>query len=251
VSLTEDLKQKAFEVGFASVGITRPDMLRGLPHGKVWNIYELHSPEEELPNVKSVVLLGYYVWDRAFNIQVDTSSLHKAETGSDLTTQRPESYQLYYEVLKNKAWMIVDYLSRRGFESKQTLSIPLKTSAVKCGLGCQGKNTLLITPKYGPRVRLISVLTTVELDVDEPFKEDFCRNCQKCVDACPTKALEPYKLRINRCMTYSAENAEATDVSEDVKSLERKLVPRPTPHSYIECTICMDACPIGKKQTLN
>jgi epoxyqueuosine reductase len=154
---------------------------------------------------------------------------------------------LYYEVLKNKAWMIVDFLNRRGFESKWTLSVPLKTSAVKCGLGCQGKNTLLITPKYGPRVRLIAVLTTAELDADEPFKEDFCRDCQKCVDACPTKALEPYKLKINRCMTYSAENAAAKDVSEDVKELERKLVPRPTSKSYIECTICMDACPIGKK----
>jgi epoxyqueuosine reductase len=248
MGLTEDLRKKAFEVGFVSVGITRPDMLHGLPHGKVWNTYTLHNSEEELPDAKSVILLGYYVWDRAFNIQVDSASSPNAETGSNLMTQMPENYQLYYEVLKNKAWIIVDYLARRGFESKQTLSIPLKTSAVKCGLGCQGKNTLLITPKYGPRVRLISVLTTAELDVDEPFKEDLCRDCQKCVDACPTKALEPYKLKINRCMTYSAENSAATDVSEDVKALERKLVPRPTPYSYIECTICMDACPIGKNK---
>ena len=195
-----------------------------------------------MPNVKSAILLGYYVWDRAFNIQVDSLSSPSKKAG------RPENYQLYYEVLKNKAWMIVDFLNRREFESKWTLSVPLKTSAVKCGLGCQGKNTLLITPKYGPRVRLIAVLTTAELEVDESFKEDFCRNCQKCVDACPTKALEPYKLKINRCMTYSAENATAKDVSEDVKTLERKLVPRPTSYSYIECTICMDACPMGKNK---
>ena len=240
MGLTEDLRKKALEIGFVYMGVTRPDKLRGLPHGKVWNLYELHSPEEEVPDVKSVILLGYYVWDRAFNIQVDSLASPSKEVG------RPENYQLYYEVLKNKAWTIVDYLNKRGFESTWTLSIPLKTSAVKCGLGCQGKNTLLITPEYGPRVRLISVLTTAELEVDEPFKEDFCRNCQRCVDACPTKALEPYNLTINRCMTYSAENSAATDVSEDVKVLEKKLVPRPTPNSYIECTICMDACPIGK-----
>jgi epoxyqueuosine reductase len=242
MGLTEDLRKKALEVGFAYAGITRPDMLRGLPHGKVWNLYELRSPEEELPDVKSVVLLGYYFWDRAVNIQVDSLASSSKEA------VRPENYQLYYEVLKNKAWTLVDYLNKRGFESKWTLSVPLKTSAVKCGLGCQGKNTLLITPKYGPRVRLIAVLTTAELEIDEPFKEDFCRSCQKCVDACPTKALEPYKMRINRCMTYSAENAAAKDVSEDVKTLERKLVSRPTPYSYIECTICMDTCPIGKSK---
>jgi NAD-dependent dihydropyrimidine dehydrogenase PreA subunit len=49
-------------------------------------------------------------------------------------------------------------------------------------------------------------------------------------------------------MTYSAENAAAKDVSEDVKELERKLVPHPTSKSYIECTICMDACPVGKSK---
>lgn len=240
MSLTEDLKKKAFEVGFVSVGIARPESLRGLPHGKIWDLYELRTPEEELPHVRSVVLLSYYVWDRAFNIQVDSLS-SPAKEGL-----RPENYQLYYEVVKNKAWTVVDFLNKKGFESKWTLSIPLKTSAVKCGLGCQGKNTLLITPEYGPRVRLIAILTTAELDVDEPFKKDFCLNCQKCVDACPTRALEPYKLKINRCMTYSAENSAAKDVSEDVKTLERKLVPRPSPYSYIECTICMDACPKGK-----
>lgn len=247
MGLTEDLKKKASEVGFVSVGITRPDMLRELPHGKVWNLYELRRAEEELPNVKSVILLGYYVWDRAFNIQVDSPTPHK-DAASKSLTQRPENYSLDYEVLKNKAWMVVDCLTKKGFESKWTLSIPLKTSAVKCGLGCHGKNTLLITPKYGPRVRLIAVLTTAELEVDEPFKEDFCRDCQKCVDACPTKALKPYNIAINRCMTYSAENPAAKDVSEDVKTLEKKLVPRPTQNSYIECSICMDACPIGKSK---
>jgi epoxyqueuosine reductase QueG len=248
MTLTEDLRKKAVEVGFAAAGICSPDMLHGLPHGKVWNIYTLRSPEEVLPNVKSVILMDYYVWDKAFNIQVDSARLQDLEIHGNMVKQKPESYQLYYEVMKNKAWVITDYLTRRGFESEQSLSIPLKTSAVRCGLGCQGKNTLLITPNNGPMVRLIAVLTTAELDVDEPFKEDLCRDCQKCIVACPTRALEPYKLKINRCMTYSAENSSATDVDQDVKELERKLVQTPTPCSYIECTICIDACPIGRSQ---
>lgn len=240
MGLTEDLRNKALEIGFVYMGVTRPSVFQGLPHGKVWSLYTLRHPKEELPNVKSVILLGYYVWDKAFNIQVDSLTPPSEET------PRPENYQLYYEVLKNKAWAIVDYLNKKGFESQWSLSIPLKTSAVKSGIGCQGKNTLLLTPKYGPRVRLIAVLTSAELDIDEPFKEDFCQNCQKCVDACPTKALTPYNIVINRCMTYAAENPAAKDVSEDVRTLERKLVPRPSPYSYIECTICMDACPIGR-----
>lgn len=244
MTLTQDLKQKAIEVGFISVGVSNPDVLRSLPHGVIGGVYNLRSPEEELPTVKSVILMVFNVWDKAFDLQVDSTNLRGY--GMHTPRERVEHYQLYYEVIKNKAWMITDHLRKKGFESLPSLAIPLKTSAVKCGLGCQGKNTLLITPSHGPRVRLISVLTTAELDIDEPYKEDLCGDCEKCLLACPTRALEPYKLKINRCMTYSAENPFASDVSEDVKKLERSLIERPTQNSYIECTICIEACPIGK-----
>lgn len=244
MTFTQELKKKAIDVGFVSVGVSDPGSLRGLPHGKVHSLYALYSPEEQLPSARSVVLLAFYAWDKAFNMQVDTTYLD-AGVRSKLPHEG-ESYQLYYEVLKNKAWMVVDYLAKKGFESVYSLGIPLKTSAVRCGLGCQGKNTLLITPNYGPRVRLISVLTSAELDVDEPFRENICGDCERCVVACPTKALEPYKLKINRCMTYSAENPRAEDVAEDVKEHERRLIQRPSLCSYVECTICLEACPVGK-----
>ena len=244
MTFTQELKKKAIDVGFVSVGVSNPGSLQGLPHGKVHSLYNLYSPEEQLPKVRSVVLLALYVWDKAFNLQVDTTYLQDASARSKLLHE--ESYQLYYEVLKDKAWMVVDYLAKKGFESVYSLGIPLKTSAVRCGLGCQGKNTLLITPDYGPRVRLISVLTSAELDVDVPFKENICGDCERCVVACPTKALEPYKLKINRCMTYSAENPRAEDVAEDVKEKERQFIQRPSLCSYVECSICLEACPIGK-----
>jgi len=244
MTLTEDVKQKALEVGFVSVGISNPGRLSGLPHGVIGNYYNLRSPEEELPSVKSVIVMGFYSWDKAFNLQVDSTNLQ----GNRLQTPKVplESYQLYYEVMKSKAWLIVDYLQKRGFEALLSLAIPLKTTAVRCGLGCQGKNTLLVSPTYGPRVRLISVLTDAELDADEPYKEDLCGNCDKCVKACPAKALELYKLKINHCMVYSVENPDATDVSDNTKELRQKLIARPTSNSYIECTLCADVCPIGK-----
>jgi len=188
--------------------------------------------------------MGFNVWDRAFNLAVDSPDWRGY--GMHTSDEQREHYQFYYEIMKNKAWRIVDYLGKRGFESSFSLSIPLKTAAVRCGLGCQGKSTLVITPSYGPRVRLISVLTTAELDVDEPYNEDLCRDCEKCLTACPTKALDPYKLKIERCMTYSAESPHSSDVAEEVRELERRLIRKPTSNSYIECTICIDVCPIGK-----
>ena len=244
MTLTEDLKQKAVEAGFVSIGISNPNMLHGLPHGWISTVCNLRSPEEELPTVRSVILMSYYAWDKSFNLTVDSTYLR----GRDMYAPKVplESHMLYYGVLKNKAWVIVDYLTKKGYESLLSVTIPLKTAAVRCGLGCQGKNTLLITPNHGPRIRLISVLTTAELDIDEPYKEDLCGECEKCIIACPTKALEPYKIKINRCMTYAAEKPHAQDVPDDVRKIERRLIQRPTPNSYIECTTCIEACPIGK-----
>jgi len=244
MTLTQDLRKKAIEVGFVSVGISNPEMLRDLPYGWVGRILNLRSPEEELPKVKSVVLMGFNAWDKAVNLAVD--SLDWRGFGMHMPDELFEHYCFYYEIMKNKAWMVVDYLGKRGFESSFSLDIPLKTAAVRCGLGCQGKSTLLVTPSYGPRVRLISVLTTAELDVDEPYKGDLCRDCEKCLAACPTRALDPYKLKIERCMTYSAESPNSSDVAEDVRELEGRLIRKPTSNSYIECTICVDVCPIGK-----
>ena len=244
MTLTSDLKTLATDVGFVTMGSATPEMLRGLPHGWVHTVQNLLTPEEVLPAVKSVLLLGYYAWDKSLNIAVDSTYLPNRESQ---TPEVPlERYQLYYEILKNKAWALVDYLTKKGCEARLSLSIPLKTSAVRCGLGSQGKNTLLITPKYGPRIRLIAVLTNAELDTDEPFTDDLCGDCEKCVKACPTKALEPYQITITRCLTYAAEQPHAKDVPGEVRQIEKKLTRRPTPNSYIECTICIDACPIGR-----
>ena len=79
MTLTQDLKRKAMEIGFVSSGISNPDMLRGLPHGWVSTVCNLRSPEEELSTAKSVMLLGYYAWDKAVNLQVDSAYLQHRE----------------------------------------------------------------------------------------------------------------------------------------------------------------------------
>jgi epoxyqueuosine reductase len=244
MALTQDVKQKAIDVGFVSVGISNPNKLHGLPYGWVGKIEKLCPPEEILPNVKSVILMAFNAWDKSFNLSVTSPSWRGY--GMHPPDEQIEYYQFYYEIMENKAWRVADYLRKRKFESLASFDIPLKTAAVQCGLGCQGKNTLLINPQLGPRVRLISVLTTAELDIDEPYKVDLCGNCEKCLRACPTKALKPYRLEINRCMTYSAESPYSLDVPEDVRKLEKKFIRRPTSNSFMECTICIDVCPVGK-----
>jgi len=247
MTLTQDLKQKAIEVGFVSVGVTSPNMLQGLPHGWVGKITNLRLPQEELSTVKSLILMCFRAWDRAFDLSIDSPNWRGY--GMHAQDEELESYFFVSEIMRNKGWLIVDYLKKRGFDALVSSRISLKTAAVRCGLGWQGKNALLITPRFGPRVRLISVLTTAELEIDEPYKENLCGNCEKCLVACPTRALEPYRLKLNRCMTYSAESPHSLDVPADVRQLEKKLIQRPTSNSYIECSVCVDVCPIGTTQS--
>lgn len=68
-------------------------------------------------------------------------------------------------------------------------SIPL---AIDAGLGELGRNGLLITKEYGPRVRLCKVLTDLPLEPDKPIDigvQDFCEKCNKCARRCPGQAI--------------------------------------------------------------
>lgn len=69
------------------------------------------------------------------------------------------------------------------------LSIPI---AVEGGLGELGRNGLLVTEKFGPRVRLCKVFTDLPLAPDQPHffgVEEFCRVCLKCARDCPSRAI--------------------------------------------------------------
>lgn len=69
------------------------------------------------------------------------------------------------------------------------LSIPL---AIDAGLGQLGRNGLLITPEYGPRVRICKVFTDMPLKTDKPIDfgvTDFCRKCKLCAEACEADAI--------------------------------------------------------------
>lgn len=73
---------------------------------------------------------------------------------------------------------------------RETLTYPLshKLVATRAGLGWVGKTDLLVTLRFGPRVRLATILTTTPLDAREPIVESQCGSCSVCVDQCPARA---------------------------------------------------------------
>jgi epoxyqueuosine reductase QueG len=114
-----------------------------------------------------------------------------------------------------------------------------KAFARSAGLGWIGRNLLLITPKFGPRVRLGTVLTNIPLKSTKSSIDLTCGNCTKCIDACPIHALKPVSFE-----TYPEKREDAFDAMKCHTRLE-KLAQKDFIGVSI-CGVCIKACPIGR-----
>lgn len=71
-------------------------------------------------------------------------------------------------------------------------SLYLRLAAVEAGLGTLGLNTMLLTPRFGPRVYLCGMMTNLEIEPDEPLGEELCLGleaCGRCAAVCPADAI--------------------------------------------------------------
>jgi epoxyqueuosine reductase len=108
-----------------------------------------------------------------------------------------------------------------------------REGAARAGIGFYGKNTLLITRRFGSWVVLGTLVTDVEIEASPPLDLD-CGSCTLCIEACPTGALdEPGVLDSTKCLSYWTQ------------------APGSIPHEYRSeledqvygCDICQDVCP--------
>lgn len=160
-------------------------------------------------------------------------------------------YQTANRLLDELAFRAAVTLQRRGYESmpvpaSQILdwealygAISHKAVARMAGLGWQGKNLLLITPEYGSRVRLVTVLTNAPLAVDGPVKNR-CGKCMLCRDACPAGAI-----RGANTSGHYQDREEAVRLSRCAGKLIKEFAVLPQVGSPI-CGICIKVCPYGR-----
>jgi epoxyqueuosine reductase len=116
-----------------------------------------------------------------------------------------------------------------------------RTFASLAGLGTQGKNTCLIIPREGSFFFLAEILTDLPLPTDQPFTTDLCKNCHRCIDACPTECILPNRtIDANRCISYlTIENKG--DIPDDLKPKIGDW--------FFGCDICQVVCPHNFKNT--
>jgi epoxyqueuosine reductase len=186
--LKEEIRELALGAGFNSVGFTTPELVDGLRYGWVFDVRELKRPREFMPEARSVIMLTLHVWDPTFMMQINSPEwkgymFH----GPD---EEIEGYYIAYQVSMAKAMPIVSRLMELGYKAEFNTAIPMKTTAVACGLGRQGKNTLLVTSEVGPRVGLMSILTSAELEPDKPFGGGFLRGLRQVHQGLPHRGAD-------------------------------------------------------------
>ena len=109
-----------------------------------------------------------------------------------------------------------------------------KTAATQAGLGWIGKTALFVSTALGPRVRLATVFTDVELPVGTPMTEGRCGSCTRCVEACPAGA--------GRDVCWTA--GMLRDAFLDFHACERQNASNIGTVGDI-CGICVAVCPRG------
>ena len=142
---------------------------------------------------------------------------------------------------------IAQYLRNLGYEAVPSmndaaLAIPY---ALEAGLGEYARNGLLITPEFGPRLRLGKIFTDLPLARDYPQSfgvERFCEGCRRCSDACPAKAIpdgEPSDERHNRSnligvRKWSVDGEKCFNYWAKVNT---------------DCSVCIRVCPYNRDYT--
>ncbi|MEM8753734.1 MAG: tRNA epoxyqueuosine(34) reductase QueG, partial [Pseudomonadota bacterium] len=244
------LEAEAKALGFAALGVARPDAARGrtVPalaafleagrHGDMGWMAERTAwrgdPTALWPEARSVVMLAEdYAPD-----DDPLALLARRDRGAISVYARGRDYHdLVKKRLKRLGRWLVD---RTGAEIKvfvDTAPVMEKPLAEAAGLGWIGKHTNLVSRDLGSWFFLGAIFTTAEIAPDPPHGEH-CGACRRCLDICPTAAFPaPGVLDARRCVSYLT-----IELKGPIPRAMRPLIG----NRIYGCDDCLAVCPWNK-----
>lgn len=249
------IKSLALDVGFSLCGIARLDpdphsdaifsrWLRDGHHGDMrW--LERHRPLREdasnvLPGARSAICVGLNYYQSAEREQRDMDA-RDGHGRFSIYVHGEDYHEVMQRMLADLALRV-----RAEFPSAQLRAVcdihPVSDRALAIGAGIAwlGKNTNVISPQFGSWIFLGELLTDLDLRADEPL-ETLCAGCRKCIDACPTGALDtPFVLDARKCISYLT--------IEKRGEIDAALSPLLGADVY-GCDTCQSVCPFNRVAT--
>jgi len=193
-------------------------------------------------------LLGPYTRGVSLAVRLKDEVVEGIEDGP--TVEYADHYREANGRLDALAASVARWIAQRGFAAQAVPAsrildeeglmgtVSHKAVARMAGLGWQGKSLLIVSPEFGPRMRLATVLTDMPLAPDEPM-EVRCGDCLECARACPASAIRGvlasggrYRdrqeaLHLERCARKTLEFAARPGIGARV------------------CGVCVRVCPFG------
>lgn len=234
--MKKELVRLAREIGFDDCRVAPCDPPPHANHFDTWLSEGAHGemgymergaekrrdPQLVLPGARSVIVLAL----NYFQGGTRTNGIARYAWGDD-----------YHDVVEAKLRKIDMYLRGLGGTQKcyvDTGPVLERDFAAEAGIGWHGKSTMLLNEKLGTWFFLAEILTTLELEADEPARER-CGTCTRCMTACPTGAISaPHKLDSRKCISYLT--------IEHKSSIPLELRPLIGDRIY-GCDDCLEACP--------
>lgn len=242
--LSRNIKALALDHGFYACGIARADELTDdVTRLRNWLDEHKHAdmlymenyfdkrtdPRKLIEGAKSVIVLLYNYFPEQ---QLSEESGYKISTyayGTD-----------YHFVIKEKLKKLMleitaiapDFAGCGFVDSAPVLE---RSWANRAGLGWIGKNTCLITKNQGSWFFISEIITTLELEYNEPFQANHCGGCTRCIDACPTEALDKNGLDARKCISYWTIENKSEFIPETFQGTFDNWI--------FGCDICQQVCP--------
>jgi len=247
IALSQMIKTKALTLGFEDCGFAQATELvaegarlnswleKNYHAGMAYmekNLEKRKDPRILFQGAQSVISVIYNYYPGEKQNSNDTYKISSYALGTD-----------YHLVIKRKLKQIMSYISGldKNFLGRSFVdSAPVmdKVWAVKAGLGWIGKNSCLITRRWGSYFFVGEIITNLELDYNTSLQKDLCGGCTRCINACPAGAIvAPYIIDSAKCISYQTiENKQ-----EIPNGLKGKMN-----HYIFGCDICQQVCPWNK-----
>ena len=243
---TKFIKNKAKDLGFSSVGISKARHLheeenkfekwlskgfQGSMNYLEKNLDKRLDPRKLVPGSKSIISLGYNYYPKKNIDKKNNFIISKYAYGKDYHKVIKKKLKILFRSIKEK---IGDVEGRVFVDSAP---VHERAWAKLSGLGWIGKNSLLINEKKGSYFFLAEIICDLDLEYDSPVANR-CGKCTKCIDACPTDAITSAQIiNANKCISYlTIENKK--EIPTELKNNLNDAI--------FGCDICQDVCPWNK-----
>jgi epoxyqueuosine reductase len=190
------------------------------------------DPQRVLPGAKSIIVL-------AASYAGDDRELSTTDSGHGIIA-RYARFADYHDVLGERLKTLTQRVNQLGGAESRSVwhtdAGPLleRDFAQRAGLGFIGKHTNVISRRRGNWILLGEIVTTLEFEPDPP-ETNHCGNCQRCLEACPTRAITaPFQLDARRCISY---------LTIELKGPIPVMLRPAIGNRIFGCDDCLAACP--------